>query len=576
MISQKEDSWTKARGVFLEHTSSHPGWHDVNWRYVNQKVRQVQVRIAKAAKEGKWSKVRSLQRLLTNSIAAKLIAVRRVTDNNGKLTPGVDGEIWNTPSKKWEAANSLHTKGYKPQPLKRVYIPKANGKKRPLGIPTMKDRAMQALHLLALNPVAETLADGHSFGFRPGRSTQDALVYTHSGLCRKFDPEWVLEGDIKGCFDNISHQWLLDNIPMDKGILSKWLKAGYMEAGSFHETGAGTPQGGIISPVLANMALDGLHQKLKELAVRKGKISTYRLPRLKIRFVRYADDFIASGYSKEFIEEKVLPLIKEFLSERGLELSVEKTKITHITEGFDFLGFHIRKYADGKLITHPSDKSCKNLREKVSEILRKMRTAKSVDVVHALNPILRGWAQYYKGTAAAKTFRTMDWWLWHKLFRWGRRRHPHKGKRWVINKYYDRRENRSSQKAYVFFGTEIDGRRNFIYCLTEQPIRRHNPILASANPFDPEYEQYFENRQTQRWKSKSGSRKLKTIRLYDKQNGRCPVCNEVMTDTSDFQVHFIKPLVTGGTETYDNMLLLHPNCHRQIHSRKESVSLLGV
>ena len=570
-MSQQEDSWIKARGLFLEHTSSHPGWHDVNWRYVNQKVRQVQVRIAKATMEGKWSNVRSLQRLLTNSKAAKLLAVKQVTENNGKQTPGVDGEIWNTPNKKWDAALSLITRGYKPQPLRRVYIPKSNGKKRPLGIPTMKDRAMQALHLLALNPVAETLADGHSFGFRIGRSTQDALVYTHNGFSHQYDPEWVLEGDIKGCFDNISHQWLLQNIPMDKGVLRKWLEAGYMEAGSFHETESGTPQGGIISPVLANMALDGLHQELKELAMSRGKISTYRLPKLKIRFIRYADDFIASGNSREFLEEKVLPLIKAFLSKRGLELSTEKTKITHITEGFDFLGFHIREFADGKLITHPSNKSCKNLRDKLSKTLRQIRTAKSVDVVHVLNPILRGWALYYRGTAACETFRSLDQWIWQKLFRWSRRRHPHKGSRWVVGKYF-----KPNHRSQVFFGTEDDGRKSFIFRLSELPIKRHTPILSSANPFDPEYEQYFENRHVQKWNSKSGNRKLKIVRLFARQKGKCPVCSEMIADNSDVHVHFIKSLLGGGNETYDNMLLLHPNCHRQIHSRKSSVSLPGV
>jgi len=575
-MSQQEDSWTKARGIFLEHTSSRPGWHDVDWRQVNLKVRQVQVRIAKAAKEGRWSSVRSLQRLLTDSKAAKLLAVKRVTDNNGKLTPGVDGVLWDTPRKKWEATLSLQTKGYQPQPLKRVYIPKANGKKRPLGIPTMKDRAMQALHLLALEPVAETLADGHSFGFRAGRSAQDALEYTHSGFCRKYDPEWVLEGDIKGCFDNISHQWLLEHIPMDKGVLRKWLETGYMEAGSFHETESGTPQGGIISPVLANMALDGIHQRLKELATRRGKISTYRLPRLKIRFIRYADDFVVGGFSKEFLEQEVIPAIEKFLAERGLELSKEKTKITHITEGFDFLGFYIREFANGKLITRPSEKSGKDLREKVSNTLRQMRTTKSVDVVHVLNPILRGWALYYRGTSAGETFGSMDQWIWQRLFRWGCRRHPQKGKRWVIEKYYDRRPFKPNRKSQVFFGTENDGRKNFLFRMTELPIKRHTPILASANPFDPEYEQYFENRRQQNWKSKSGDRKLKTVRLYAKQKGKCPVCGDTIADTSDVQIHFIRSLLAGGAETYENMWLLHPNCHRQLHSRKDSVFMPGV
>jgi RNA-directed DNA polymerase len=223
-------------------------WHQIDWYAVHQNVRRLQARIVKATQEGRWGKAKALQRLLTRSFSGKALAVRRVTENQGKRTPGADNELWDTPGKKGMAVKTLSTRGYRPQPLRRVYIPKPNGKKRPLGIPTMKDRAMQALHLLALEPIAETTADPHSYGFRPERSTADALVYTHTIFAGKNNAPWVLEGDIRACFDRISHDWLLHHIPMDKQVLQKWLKAGYMEKSALYPTEEGTPQGGPITP----------------------------------------------------------------------------------------------------------------------------------------------------------------------------------------------------------------------------------------------------------------------------------------------------------------------------------------
>jgi len=237
-------------------------WHSIDWAKCYREVRRLQARIVKATREGKHSKVKALQWILTHSFSGKALAVRRVTENQGKRTPGVDRVTWSTPEAKSEAVLSLRRHGYRPRPLRRIYIPKANGKKRPLGIPTMKDRAMQALYLLALEPIAETTGDKDSYGFRPGRSVADAIRQCHTVLAWKRSAEWVLEADIEGCFDNISHDWLAKNIPMDKAILKSWLKAGYVESGSLFPTETGTPQGGIISPVLANMALDGLQEVL--------------------------------------------------------------------------------------------------------------------------------------------------------------------------------------------------------------------------------------------------------------------------------------------------------------------------
>ncbi|EBM2193524.1 group II intron reverse transcriptase/maturase, partial [Salmonella enterica] len=238
-------------------------WHSIDWAKCHREVRKLQARIVKATREGKYGKVKSLQWLLTHSFSGKTLAVRRVTENRGRKTAGVDGIRWSTPQSKSQAILSLKRYGYRPQPLKRVYIPKSNGKLRPLGIPTMKDRAMQALYLLALEPVSETTADQRSFGFRSGRSTADAIEQCFKVLARRIAPKWILEGDIKGCFDNISHDWLLRHIPTDSMILKKWLAAGYMEKRQLFPTDAGTPQGGIISPTLANLVLDGLEDKLR-------------------------------------------------------------------------------------------------------------------------------------------------------------------------------------------------------------------------------------------------------------------------------------------------------------------------
>jgi group II intron reverse transcriptase/maturase len=238
------------------------GWHAIHWQAANQEVKRLQVRIVKAQQQGKWGKVKALQHLLTHSFSGKALAVKRVTENQGKRTPGVDGEIWKTPQKKAEAIETLTQRGYHPQPLRRIYIPKSNGSKRPLSIPTMKDRAMQALYLLALDPIAEIQADPNSYGFRKERSTADAIDQCHTVLSNRAGAEWILEGDIKACFDKISHTWLEAHIPMEKSILQKWLKAGFIEKRVLKPTEEGTPQGGICSPVIANLALDGLEAKL--------------------------------------------------------------------------------------------------------------------------------------------------------------------------------------------------------------------------------------------------------------------------------------------------------------------------
>jgi RNA-directed DNA polymerase len=351
-------------------SSEYGKWESIKWRPIRQYVQRLQMRIAKATRELRWGKVKALQWLLTHSFAAKLLAVRRVVHNTGSKTAGVDGIRWRTSGQKLAAAKSLQRRGYRPQPLRRIYIPKKNGKLRPLGIPTFADRAMQALHLFALEPVAETLADKNAYGFRPKRSAADAIEQCFNALATRQCAQWILEGDIKACFDQISHPWLIEHIPMDTPILEKWLAAGFMEDGIVYPTLAGTPQGGIASPVLANMSLDGLEAVAIAAAPRNQKINV----------VKYADDFIITGASKEVLELKVKPAVVAFLKERGLELSEEKTHITHIDDGFDFLGFNVRKYA-GKLLIKPAKSAVKRFLENIRGLIKVSVASKTVDLI---------------------------------------------------------------------------------------------------------------------------------------------------------------------------------------------------
>jgi RNA-directed DNA polymerase len=539
-------------------------WHAIDWQVVNQNVRRLQARIVKATKEGRWGKVKALQRLLTHSFSGKALAVRRVTENQGKRTAGVDHETWETPEKKATAIHTLRQRGYHPRPLRRVYIPKSNGKKRPLGIPTMHDRAMQALYLLALEPIAETTGDPNSYGFRPARSTADAIAQCFITLGKTHSPEWVLEGDIRSCFDRISHDWLLAHVPIDKAILTAWLKAGFIENHILYPTEAGTPQGGIISPVLANLALDGLERLLKGYFPQP-----HRGPRPKVHLVRYADDFIVTAHSKEMLEQVVRPLIEEFMRERGLELSKEKTSITHIEDGFDFLGQNVRKYRNGKrrvLLIKPSSKSIKALLEKVRGIVKANRQTPAGKLVLALNPIIKGWAWYHRHVVSKKAFKDVDDAIFDLLWRWARRRHRNKSAGWVKRKYFRTVRGRS----WMFHGEAL-GQEQVLTKAARVAIERHVKVKGEANPYDPAWEAYFEQRLGVKMVgSLKGRRQL--LHLWKEQGGICPVCNQKITELTGWHNHHITWRSLGGADTAENRVLLHPTCHSKVHSLKLTVS----
>ncbi|EJQ8147184.1 group II intron reverse transcriptase/maturase [Salmonella enterica subsp. enterica serovar Newport] len=541
-------------------------WHDINWAKCHREVRRLQTRIVKATKEGRYGKIRSLQHLLTHSFSGKALAVRRVTENQGRNTPGVDRTLWTTPEAKSQAIQSLKQRGYQPQPLRRVYIPKANGKTRPLGIPTLKDRAMQALYMSALLPTAETTADRRSYGFRPDRSTADAIEQCFIVFARKSGAEWIMEGDIKGCFDNISHEWLLDNVLMDRKILHKWLKAGYVANRQLFPTEAGTPQGGIISPVLANITLDGLELLLRTNFGRKFRFQG-RTCRHKVNFVRYADDFIITGSSREQLEQDVKPLIEEFMKERGLTLSPEKTKITHLDEGFDFLGQNIRKYK-GKLLIKPSKTNIKTFLEKVRSIIRSGKALPQIKLIKMLNPVISGWANYHQHVVSKKVFASVDHEIWKALWQWSLRRHPNKGKGWVRRRYFHRTQTRSWIFAVETSERGANGKKllKSLRLASDTRIVRHKAIKMDANPFDPEWETYFEARISNKMQnSLKGRRKL--YNLWVKQKGKCAVCHQLITSESGWHVHHMIRRTDGGSNENSNLMMVHPTCHNQIHAR---------
>lgn len=533
------------------------GWHSINWKKCHQHVKTIQTRIAKAACNQQWRTVSRLQRLLVRSFSARALAVKRVTENSGRKTPGVDGQIWSTPESKWEAIFKLRRKGYKPLPLKRVFIPKSNGKKRPLGIPVMLDRAMQALYLLGLEPVSETNADHNSYGFRPARCTADAIQQVCNMYSSRNASKWVLEGDIKGCFEHISHGWLLENIPMDKQILRNWLKAGIIEKGIFSKTLSGTPQGGIISPVLANMALDGLERLLQN---RFGSKRSKTFRKHQVHFVRYADDFIISGKSKELLEENVLPLVKSFLAERGLTLSEEKTVITHITDGFDFLGQHVRRFGR-KLIIRPAKKNVKQFLSKIRETIEGNRTVPAWVLISLLNPIIIGWANYHQHVASAETFNYVDNQIWRKIWQWCRRRHPGKGRRWIFRKYHTTIKMCHGR----FYGVDPEGRKYVLSRASDIHINRYIKIKGAANPYDPEWDTYFERRLDYSWK-KSHQGQKRILAIWKRQGSRCPLCEQPINRDTGWNVHHLLKKSLGGSDDVSNLVLLHPNCHRQLHS----------
>lgn len=530
-------------------------WEEIDWQKARAYVKKLQMRIVKAQKEGHYSKVKSLQWLLTHSFYAKALAVKRVTSNSGKRTSGVDHELWLTPQAKFIAISKLNRRGYRPQPLRRHYIPKKNGKMRPLSIPTMTDRAMQTLYKFSLEPIAETYADPNSYGFRIGRSTHDAIEQCFTDLNKGKSPKWILEGDIKGCFDHISHQWLLENIPMDTQILEKWLKCGYVETQKLFPTDEGTPQGGTISPTLMNMTLDGLERLLHDRLPTRKKVNG-KTHCNKMNFVRYADDFIITGESPEFLREKVLPIVREFLTERGLQLSEEKTVITHIGEGFDFLGKNIRKY-NGKLLIKPCKSAVKSFLGKVRDIIKRSKSIKQEILIRRLNPVIRGWVNNQRYVVSSKVFSTVDYEIYKCLWQWAKRRHKKKSRKWIARKYWHDIDSRQWTFSVPYENQGTEGKP--LYCkleyATDTKIIRFKKIVAEANPFDEYWTDYFEEREGEKLLNSTKGRE-KLLTTWRRQGRRCTVCGDLITSETGFKVH-----TQAGKNS--RKIMVHKECHEE-------------
>jgi RNA-directed DNA polymerase len=453
------------------------GGHAIAGPAAHHNVRRLPARIVQATQEGRGGKVKALQHLLTHSCSGKAIAGKRVTANQGKHPPGVDRDIWNTPEKKMEAVLDLRQRGSRPRPLRRVRMPKSNGTLRPRGIPPMRDRAMQALYLLALDPSAETTADPNSYGCRKERSTAEAMMQCYSILARQGSAHWVWEGDITSCFDTSRHAWRHPHVPMDQGGLRQWLKAGSLEKHAFHPTEEGTPPGGIAAPVLANLARDGLAHRLQEqFSTPPGETAERR----KVPMVRYADDCISTGTSKELLAGAGQPCVEHCMKERGLALSQEKPVVTCVDNGFDFLGHQVRK-DQGKDIAKPSRKNVHAFLETVRSIVKAHKQAKVENLIGLRNPGRRGWATSHRHDASKATFGSVAAAIFKVLWQWARRRHPKKNKSWVKDKYF----HTQGDRRLVFSGKDSaekgKPRPVWLFSASKLPSKRH--ITYIPHPF---------------------------------------------------------------------------------------------
>ena len=491
-------------------------WDSIDWNKAEAYVKKLQMRIVKAHQQGRTGKVKSLQWLLTHFFYGRALAVRRVTSNKGKKTAGVDKVLVSTPKRKYEAILSLKRRGYKPLPLKNGVYTEEKRENAPVKYSIHEGQGNADIVQICIRTDCRNHSRPNSYGFRAKRCVQDAIEQCFTCLNKGKSPKWVLEGDIKGCFDNISHEWILSHIPMDEDILRKWLKSGYIETGKLLPTNLGSPQGSSISPTICNMVLDGLEIQIKKKYHKTKANRKAYFP--KVNFVRYADDFIVTGESRELLENGVLPLIRDFLTERGLELSEEKTVITHIEDGFDFLGSNIRWYKD-KLLTKPSKKNYKGIVGKIREIIKKNPSIKQEDLIRKLNPVIHGWVNFQKYNISSQAFERFDFDVWRCLWQWCKRRHPKKNHKWIAKKYF----RRVGTRSWTFNVKMSDSfELNLIYA-TDTNIVRWLKTKSEATPFDDRFTGYFEERDTERmFREIKGRKKLNA--LYKAQKGICPIC----------------------------------------------------
>ena len=537
-------------------------WDLVDWREAGEAVTNLRQRIFKAARANDLRKVRSLQKLMLRNHSNILMSVRRVTQANaGKNTPGVDKVLVKTPAARGKLVDLLATlQPWRASPVRRVYIPKKtdSSKRRPLGIPTILDRCLQAMVKNVLEPEWEARFEGSSYGFRPGRSPHDAIGKIYNLARPNMRKKIAVDADIKGAFDNICQDFILKTIGDVPGraLIEQWLQAGYLEDGRYHDTPTGTPQGGVISPLLLNIALHGMEAALGVTHDTRGKSTGKRA------VVRYADDFVVFCETEEDaldVRDRVLPA---WLAERGLSLSEEKTRIVHLSEGFDFLGFNVRHYpcpqtsrSGYKLRITPSKKAVLDKVGEIRDIWLALHGHSVKAVLRKLNPIIRGWANYYRKSVASKTFGKLDNWMFHRQVRFARHTHPEKSWKWMCKRYWGKL-NDTRDDNWVF-GDKQSGK--YLLKFGWFKIVRHELVRGASSPDDPELRDYWWERQ----KVNANHLSAGDIDMANDQGWVCRLCGMDLINGEELHRHHTIPRARGGSDARRNRELVHLFCHQQ-------------